>query len=178
MKGKVYKKSLEQGRQSDFLNTVGTMKWYEKVVVYINEDTDAEDSFLTVILSCPGCPLSICKTNTQTYDSDKGAVLSTSYTDYRCTVTKKFSVVIHVDAASGKEIPNIPSDCPLWKNEFAVLEMERPSISKTSLYAALYARGIYFVALFNYYGDTPVYIVYSTRYSLQQIKETLVEILV
>jgi hypothetical protein len=83
-----------------------------------------------------------------------------------------------VDVASGKEIPNIPSDCPLWTNECAVLGIERPLMNKTSLYAALQARGIYFVALFNYYGDTPVYIVYSTRYSLQQIKEALVEILI
>jgi len=176
MKGNVYKKSLEQGRQSDFLNTMGNT-WYEKVVVYINEEEVVEDRFLTVVLSCSGCPLSRRIRNKKIYDSRKGAVLSTAYLEYRCSVTKKFSVVMSIDAASGREIPTIPLDCPLRKNEFAVLEIERPSMSKTELRASLAAKGIYFVSLFNYYGDTPVYVVYSTRYSLQQIKEALVEIL-
>lgn len=146
MQGKVYKKNLEQGRQSDFIHIMGDT-WYEKAVVYINEDEDAEDRFLTVVLSCLGCPLS------------------------SCGIRKKFSMT------PSREILNIPIKCPLRKNEFALLEIERPSMSKTELSASLAAKGIYFVSLFNYYGDTPIYIVYSTRYSLQQIKEALVEIL-
>ena len=144
MKGKVYKKNLEQGRQSDFIHIMGDT-WYEKAVVYINED--AEDRFLTVVLSCLGCPLS------------------------GCGIRKKFSM------APSREILNIPIKCPLRKNEFALLEIERPSMSKTELRASLAVKGIYFISLFTYYGDTPVYVVYSTRYSLQQIKEALVEIL-